>query len=344
MNKPINELTNELREEMKESLVLPLSSVPSTKTNWVWQYLIPLGKITQLAGQAGMGKSSVAISIAATVSTGGQWCDGSECKKGKVLIFSGEDDFSQTVKPRLEAQNANLDNIFIYRKDIFDLTSCLHELEEIIVDEKISLIIIDPISSFYGPQVKPNDNASVRESLTPVTRILEENQTAMIVVNHLNKKEHASGLEKILGAGSLAALSRAVYMVNSTNDENRNAIFTPVKCNLAPPQTSIKFTIESYQTSGGIETSRVKWGSEISQDQLTGFSTSNSPPSETKMVANLIIEIIKENGDSMQKSDISSKLLAEGFSQSTINNAFNRHSDKIIQEKWGIYTLADKYW
>jgi hypothetical protein len=47
-----------------------LSEVETQQVDWLWQRRIPLGKITLLDGDPGMGKSLLAINIAACVSTG----------------------------------------------------------------------------------------------------------------------------------------------------------------------------------------------------------------------------------------------------------------------------------
>src|SRR5258708_6963048 len=47
-----------------------LAEVETRPINWLWHQRIPIGKITLLDGDPGMGKSLLAIDIAARVSTG----------------------------------------------------------------------------------------------------------------------------------------------------------------------------------------------------------------------------------------------------------------------------------
>ena len=61
---------------------------------------------SMIVGDPGMGKSQLAISIAATVTTGGTFPDGEKCEPGNVVMLSAEDDAADTIKPRLEAAGA----------------------------------------------------------------------------------------------------------------------------------------------------------------------------------------------------------------------------------------------
>ena len=53
-----------------QSISVKLSEVETQQIDWLWQRRIPLGKITILDGDPGIGKSLLAITIAACVSTG----------------------------------------------------------------------------------------------------------------------------------------------------------------------------------------------------------------------------------------------------------------------------------
>ena len=74
---------------------------------WLWQNWLALGKFHLLAGAPGQGKTTIAMSLAATVTIGGRWPDGTRCEAGNVLIWSGEDDPADTLLPRLLAAGAD---------------------------------------------------------------------------------------------------------------------------------------------------------------------------------------------------------------------------------------------
>jgi len=53
---------------------------------WLWPDWLARGKMHILAGAAGTGKTTLALQIAATITTGGRWPDGTQAVAGDVLI------------------------------------------------------------------------------------------------------------------------------------------------------------------------------------------------------------------------------------------------------------------
>jgi hypothetical protein len=81
-----------------------LADIESRPVSWLWAGRIARGKLTIIAGNPGLGKSQITASIAAIVTTGGQWpVDRTRCLPGNVLFLTAEDDSSDTLRPRLEA-------------------------------------------------------------------------------------------------------------------------------------------------------------------------------------------------------------------------------------------------
>jgi putative DNA primase/helicase len=73
--------------------------------DWLLEGKIALGKPTLIAGDPGLGKSLVTVDIASRVSTGRDWpANGGTCPLGDVLMVSGEDDPSDTIRPVLKQQ------------------------------------------------------------------------------------------------------------------------------------------------------------------------------------------------------------------------------------------------
>jgi hypothetical protein len=100
-------------QSSKRSVILvQCSTIEAKPITWLWNGFIPQGKLTLLAGAGGTGKSTLVFSFAGTVSNGGTWPDGSRCAVPRnVLIWSSEDDASDTIVPRLMAVGANLQRV-----------------------------------------------------------------------------------------------------------------------------------------------------------------------------------------------------------------------------------------
>jgi hypothetical protein len=87
---------------------IPVSAVARTDVDWLWSGRIPLGAVSLLVGDPGLGKSLLACRLAANVSLG-KIGEGS----GNTLIISAEDSYGAVVRPRLEAAGADLDRVFV---------------------------------------------------------------------------------------------------------------------------------------------------------------------------------------------------------------------------------------
>lgn len=68
------------------------ASIKPDPVRWLWPGWLAAGKVHLLAGAPGTGKTTVSMALAATVSLGGAWPDGTEAVQGDVLVWSGEDD------------------------------------------------------------------------------------------------------------------------------------------------------------------------------------------------------------------------------------------------------------
>jgi AAA domain len=93
------------------------SDIVAQPVRWLWPGRIARGKVTMLAGDPGVGKSQLALAIAAIVTTAGEFpVDGARADGGSVIIFSAEDAADDTIRPRPEAVGADLERCHILRE------------------------------------------------------------------------------------------------------------------------------------------------------------------------------------------------------------------------------------
>ncbi|HXZ04620.1 MAG TPA: AAA family ATPase, partial [Ktedonobacteraceae bacterium] len=91
----------------------PLSEIEAKDINWLWTNRIPQGKITLLEGDPGMGKSLLAVEIAAHISTGQPMPGDSAGKTGDVILIAPEDGAADTIKPRVAAAGGDFSRIHL---------------------------------------------------------------------------------------------------------------------------------------------------------------------------------------------------------------------------------------
>src|SRR5215472_1886296 len=99
------------RPEGRRLELVPASSIKVKPVHWLWKNRVPLGELTLLAGREGIGKSAIAYTLAAWITTG--------TMKGKylgepraVVVAATEDSWEHTIVPRLMAAGANLDLVY----------------------------------------------------------------------------------------------------------------------------------------------------------------------------------------------------------------------------------------
>src|SRR4051812_11199629 len=100
-----NSITDQTSEQSRNRAaptvhLLRGSDVLPEAVAWLWPGFLAKGKMHVLAGAPGGGKTTIALQLAAIVSTGGGWPDGTRCPAGNVVIWSGEDDVKDTLVPR----------------------------------------------------------------------------------------------------------------------------------------------------------------------------------------------------------------------------------------------------
>ena len=84
----------------------PINAFTPEQTEWVIPGWLASGEFHLLAGQAGMGKSTLAMKVAAMVSRS-QDFNGDPCAGGDVVLWSGEDHYTKTLLPRLLVNGAD---------------------------------------------------------------------------------------------------------------------------------------------------------------------------------------------------------------------------------------------
>ena len=230
------------------------SEIKPESLRWLWPGRIPLGKLTLLVGDPGLGKSLATIDIAARVSRGIPFPDGAACESGTVLMASAEDDPADTIRPRLDAARADvsrvhtLEGIRVTLSDNstaerpFDLEAGIATLEDALARiPGVRLIVIDPISAYLG-HADSNVNAEVRGLLSPLVALATRHALAVLCVTHLRKSAGAA-VHRAIASIAFTAAARAVWAVAPDPADADRRLVLPVKQNLAPNIGGVAFRI-----------------------------------------------------------------------------------------------------
>ncbi|MEM6505492.1 MAG: AAA family ATPase [Planctomycetota bacterium] len=240
--------------------LIRMDTVASDHVKWLWYQRLALGKLNLIAGDPGMGKSFLTLDLAARVTTGAPMPGEADAPDrptdrppGAVVLLSAEDDPADTICPRLEAAGADLKRVFAFtcvrtRSGTKNL-SLRENLRHIrIVCEQRTdtrLVIIDPISAYLGDE-SGHSNTKVRNLLTPVARMAQGLNVAVLAVTHLNKagpRNAQSAIYRAMGSLAFTAAARTVHLVTRDPDHPERRLMVPIKNNLCHDRTGYGFQL-----------------------------------------------------------------------------------------------------
>jgi hypothetical protein len=229
---------------------------------WLWLNRLPLGMVSLLFGDEGLGKSTLLANLGAAVTRGE--LDGDVAGPADVIYLLGEDDWQRVAKPRLVAAGADLDRAHFFevrRGDELtpiELPGDLAELRRAAFDLRPRFIAIDPVADFLLG-TNTNRESAVRAALTPLAQLAHDLACAVVIVRHVSKGESSDPLMRQMGSRAFTQLVRSacVFGRDPASDGDDGRVLAWAKSNYAARASAIAFRIEPATLDGGIKTSRL---------------------------------------------------------------------------------------
>ena len=224
-----------------------LHGIDPKETDWLCHPVIPLGYLTMIQGDPGVGKSTVGLSIAASVSRGAPIMGFGECEPGNVLVVSLEDSIAEVIVPRLIAAEADLARIRAYRGD--DLVLDVEQLEDEIGRWDARFVLLDPVIALVGAARDINKANETREFMKQLAGVAERTHSAICLIHHMNKATGGRALYRSVGSIDFVAAVRSVLMAGHDPDDRDRCAIAHIKCNLAPLRKSVGYSIGEFGLS-----------------------------------------------------------------------------------------------
>lgn len=293
---------------------------------WLWDGWLALGKMHLLAGAPGQGKTTLAITFAATVTIGGRWPDNTRCDAGNVLIWSGEDDIADTLLPRLIAAGVDRSRVFFVTGSRIngelqafdparDMQALQAQAERI---GEVRLIMVDPIvSAVTGDSHK---NTETRRALQPLVDLAANMNAALLGITHFSKGGQGSDpAQRVLGSVAFTAVARVVLVaakVQSDDGKDRR-ILARGKSNIGPDEGGYEYHLEQVEPLPGIHASRIMWGAAVAGTARELLAEPEERPEDTGGAVELLqAELVADN---WTPADAACKPLKDaGFSKKQI--------------------------
>lgn len=302
-----------------------LSTVQAEKVQHLDDGRLILGKLTLLVGDAGMGKTTVALAIGANVTQGRpifpkQLSDGSHIREPRnVLALIGEDGLADTIRARFDTLDGDAERFHVLtgmtytdsegteRDGDVDLTQ-LDVLEDAIRQTRPALVIVDPVQVYLGPGADMHRANEVRASLRGAAQLAEKHRAALLILGHLNKG-NSKALYRALGSIDFVAIARSVLLAG---EHDGKLALAHAKANLSPKAPTL-----TYSLDGGTLTWTGK--SEATADDLTSGPRPEYNAPKQAEAADWLQMTLQHHG-TVESSELRRLASEAGITWRTLNN------------------------
>ncbi|MDE3075010.1 MAG: AAA family ATPase [Chloroflexota bacterium] len=239
----------------------PVSAIRSERVRWLWTGRVPLRGMAVVAGEKGLGKSTLTNAYLPAKLTRGLLDGELADEPADVLLATGEDDYGSVVKPRLIAHGADLDRVHRLRirdgqaVDLLTLPDDVPLIERNIAElrskrRRVGAVVIDPIGAFLAGATDSHKDAHVRRALAPLAAMAERLDLAAIVVAHLTKDDSSRLINRVSGSGAFVNAARSVLgFCRSPDDpdgeQGRERVLVHVASNWGRLAPSLAMRIEA---------------------------------------------------------------------------------------------------
>lgn len=240
-----------------------VGTIAPERVRWLSPGRLAYGKTTVLDGDPGLGKSTMTLDWAAKITRGEALPDGEPTRPRSVLVLSAEDGAADTIRPRLEVAGADLMRVILLtmrnergEDDLVSIPEDIPALTNILIDQDVALVIIDPLMAFLSSETNANRDQDVRRSLAPLATLAEETDAAILMIRHLNKSVGGQSLYR--GGGSIGIIGAARFglMVGRKEESKDLRVLTTVKANIGPEPQSWEWKLTGVP---GTDVAKVEW-------------------------------------------------------------------------------------
>lgn len=322
-------------------------SITPEPVRWLWEGWLARGKFHVLAGAPGTGKTTIALAVAASLSVGGVWPDGTRATAGNVIIWSGEDDPSDTLAPRLLASGADMTRIhfisdtiaqgearpFDPAKDMAMLTLQAAEIGD------IRLLIVDPVvSAVAGDSHK---NADTRRSLQPLVDLGVKLDCAVLGISHYSKgTQGRDPVERVTGSIAFGALARVVWGTAKGAEDGQRRRLVRAKSNIGEDGGGFEYDLEQTEVPDypNLFASRVLWCAAIkggARELLAEAETVEGEPNQLSDTTQWLKDLLTEENGKLDKKTIVRLARENGHAERTVQRARENLKITISQTGFG---------
>ena len=237
--------------EKTELKMIRMSEIEAQEIKWLWYPFIPYGKLTIVQGDPGDGKTTMILNLAAQLTKGKCFEEGSGVDAPMKIIYqTAEDGLADTVKPRLEKAGADCEQILVIDESDKSLSMIDERIEEALKATGAKMLILDPIQAYLGGGMDMNRANEAREMTKRLGQLADKYECAIILIGHMNKAAGNKAAYRGMGSIDFFAVARSVLLVGRVEGEPNIRAVVQIKNNLAEFGTRKHFDYLMEDLSG----------------------------------------------------------------------------------------------
>ena len=232
---------------------------------WAWPNWLPEGMLVILAGEAGVGKSALALRVAACYLRGDRWPDGSEFTGELGAVLWCESEAAQALNlERAQKWGLPLTSLRSPGDPLLDiqLDRPKHrQLVEAAITPDVRLVVVD---SLRGAHRKDENSSEAIDVVLWLAQLARDTGIPVLVAHHLRKRSlldvgDGVALERLRGSSALAQPARVVWALDVPDPARRDwKRLSVAKSNLArfPEPVGLRVENDGVEFAGAPEPPR----------------------------------------------------------------------------------------
>ena len=319
------------------------SDVEEKEPEWLIPGYIPKYGITTIAGEGGVGKTSLWCAIVAAVTTGRQ----SSLLGGgipfmndpeDVIVFSAEDSWNYVLKKRLLNNGADISRVLFMgpedeRFSRLNFNSDL--LHGIIMENKTGLVVFDPVQAFVPENLRMGDRNAMRKCFSPLIGYGEKYKITAIIIAHANKQSGVWGRKRIADSSDIWDASRSVLMAGQVPGNETLRYLSHEKSNWGKLEKTVL-----YELVDGVPVFK-SFSGKKDRDFITEDSWRKNAAPAAEEAKEFILASLNEHKQ-MEVSELDELAKAEGISKNALKDAKSALRKDGATHTWSIGYGKDK--
>jgi hypothetical protein len=300
--------------------LITLADVEPRKVDWLWKPRIAVGMINELVGDTGVGKTTIAMSLAAGGSIG-LLPDGSRMEPFDTVYLTLENPIAEVMRPKFDQMGGDARRFHLLIGTQTDVDGETHKgsvslgdvgtLEKAIRRTGAKLLVVDPVQSFFGANVDWNHANQTRPILDALNRLADTTRTAIWLLRHPTKATGGKATGKGLGSIDQTGAARSSLLAGTLPDDEKMCALIHFKTNIGPRAPTLGYAIDDQ--------GRFSWTGESSITAAEMLAAPEAPDRKLTEATQWLSEKLKAG--SADKEEVCEQAEAAGISYRTLQRA-----------------------